>query len=141
MDKPLKHTPYNTFVYMLNIINILLNRKPFIIADPRDNSITLSKRLFKHIKRQGHKEAKIFVFAIPDNDTYGFAVNPDISQETVLAALQYNSKHKSIGFESLCPTVNKIFYDYKLPDRPAKLSVGIRKSPDGRHYYEIIKPQ
>lgn len=140
MDNPLNLTPYIIFVYMLNLLKKILSHKPFVIADPRDNSITISKQLFKHIKRQGLTQVQVFVFAIPENKSYGFTINPPIEQDTVLASLQYNSKHKSIGFESRCPTVNKIFYDYRLPGIPAKLSVKIHRLPTGMYCYEIINP-
>ena len=101
-------------------------RGMYVIADGRDNSVTLSKRLFEVMKKDelsradGDPEAeptdgvKIYVFYIPADDCYGFTVNPVMSQETQLCTLQYNEKYKCVGFESLVPTVNRILYDYGL---------------------------
>ena len=79
----------------------------YVIADPTDNSITLSKRLFLHIKNNARKSdaARVFVFRISGNDTFGFSINPDIKQPTQMCDIQYNDKYKCIGFETLCPSV------------------------------------
>ena len=44
----------------------------YVIADPEDNSITLSKALFNHIKdnAQEGEEARVFVFKV--EQSYGF---------------------------------------------------------------------
>lgn len=86
--------------------------------------------------------AKVFVFRVPDWQTFGFMVNPDLNQETQLADIQYNDKYKSIGFESLCPTVNMIFSEYRLPlDAKAKLTVSTRQTADGKMFYNIERPK
>lgn len=129
----------------MNVRNIFYNtifrRGLYIIADPADNSITLSKRLFRHIDVMSLDKAKVYVFSIPgDTPAYAFTINPDFSQPTQLCDIQYNSKHRCIGFETLCPTVNRIFYDYRLPhDCPCKLSVTIRQTA-GIVYYLIRQP-
>ena len=94
--------------------------------------------------------AKVYVFQVSSaaphcGVEYAFTLNPDLDQPTCLADIQYNSKHRSIGFESLCPTVNRIFYDYGLsPHRKAKLSVDIATvpagSPAGKTIYKILRP-
>ena len=118
-----------------NILKRWRNRGLFVIADARDNSITISKRLYHLIDRQGIGDAKVYVFRLgtpidgsvcrgstaTDGD-YAFMLNPPISQSTQLADLQFNSRHRCIGFESLVPTVNRIFYDYGLsPHKPVRL--------------------
>lgn len=126
-------------------------RTMYIIADPADNSITLSRRLFNHMNVMKLDVAKVMVFKLADmgaNPCYAFCLNPPIDEPTQLADIQYNSKHKTIGFESLVPTVNRIFYDYGLPcDRKVKLSVSVENTslvPDicSQHivYYKIIRP-
>ena len=91
----------------------------YVIADPTDNSITLSKRLFLHIKNNARKSdaARVFVFRISGNDTFGFSINPDIKQPTQMCDIQYNDKYKCIGFETLCPSVGRILYEYGLSDK------------------------
>ncbi len=115
----------------------------YVIADPADNSVTLSKRLFKHIKNKAKDSSStsVFVFAIPEHDTYGFMHDHGIEQPTQLCDIQYNDKHKCIGFESLCPSVGSILYHYGLPaDRRVKLSVSVQKNVLGKIYYQFEKP-
>lgn len=115
----------------------------YVIADPADNSITLSKRLFNHIRRnaQAGDVPSVFVFKIPAGATFGFMINPDIKQPTQLCQIQYNDKYSCIGFETLCPSVGQIFYEYGLaPHQTVKLSVSVRKTTQGKIYYQINKP-
>lgn len=113
----------------------------YIIADAADNSITFSRQLFKHLDVMKLDVARVYVFYIPQTKCYGFMLNPPIAQETQLADVQYNSRHKCIGFECLCPTVNRIFYDYGLQaSLRCKLSVKASRMPDGRYYYQICRP-
>lgn len=118
-----------------------LNRfSMFVIADASDNSITFSKKLFNHMRVFEKDAAKVYVFFIPEAQCYGFMLNPELKKETQLADIQYNSKYKSIGFESLIPTVNKIFYDYGLPaECSCMLSVKPKKAGD-LQYYQILPP-
>ena len=112
----------------------------FVIADAEDNSITFSKKLFKHMRVFEQDSAKVYVFYIPETQCYGFVLNPKLEKETQLAEIQYNTKYKCIGFESLVPTVNKIFYDYGLPaECSCMLSVKPKKVGD-LQYYQIIPP-
>jgi hypothetical protein len=115
----------------------------YVIADPADNSVTLSKRLFKHIKNNAKNNAStsVFVFAIPEHGTYGFMHGHGIEQPTQLCNIQYNDKYKCIGFESLCPSVCLILYDYGLPaNLRVKLSVSIKKTTLREIYYQLNKP-
>ena len=116
----------------------------YVLVDPEDNSVTLSKALFKHMKKNAKSEgASVFVFRITHNDHYGFIVNPHIEQPTQLCEIQYNDKYKCIGFETLCPSVGKILYDYKLPaSQRFKLSVSVHltQSEEPATYYQIDKP-
>ena len=116
----------------------------YIIADSYDNSITFSRKLYKHIELSSHcdEQAKVYVFEIPAWATYGFAINPELTQETQLADLQYNEKYKTIGFESLCPTVNRIFHEYGLPyGAKMKLTVTVRQLGNGKVFYNIERPR
>lgn len=116
----------------------------YIIADCNDNSITFSRKLYKHIELSSHCDdrAQVFVFKVPAWNTFGFAVNPEIPDKTHLDEIQYNEKYRTIGFESLCPTVNTIFYEYGLPaDLKMKLTVTVRKLADGKVFYNIEHPR
>lgn len=115
----------------------------YVIADPGDNSITFSKSLWRHILRNtpDRESAKVFVFSIPSSTTFGFMVNPELDRETQIADIQYNEKYRTIGFESLCPTVNLIFNRYRLPsDIGLRLPVTVCRTHNGKIYYQIEKP-
>lgn len=114
----------------------------YVIADPSDNSVTLSKRLFAHMRKNAKSDASVFVFRIPRHNTYGFMLNPEIKEPTQLCQIQYNSKYRCVGFETLCPSVGRIFYEYGLPAlRPVKLSVSIKNTKQGDIYYQIDAPK
>ena len=120
------------------------NRHNFVIMDVADSSVTLSRNIFRRIKSMLPEDcdvARVFVFYIPDTKCYGFQVNPNIEQETQFATIQYNGKHKCIGFETLNPTVGRIFYDYGIQTlHPVRLSVSVRQLPDKSTYYQIERP-
>ena len=123
------------------IITWLRSLFVYVIADATDNSITFSRRLFKQLNVMGLDVARIYAFYIPDTRCYGFMLNAPIEQETQLADVQYNSKHRCVGFECLCPTVNRIFYDYGLPANVrCTLSVKVCKTKEGLTYYQICRP-
>ena len=117
--------------------------KYYVIADPSDNSITLSKALFEHIKDNARETdvANVFMFLVNSTRHYAFMVNPNIDQPTQLCTIQYNDKYHCIGFETLCPSVGHIFYNYGLPATTrVKLSISIHKTPQGNIYYQLDKP-
>lgn len=117
----------------------------YVIADPADNSITLSKALFNHIKSnaKGSDAARVFMFRINTTHLYGFMANPSIKQSTQMCDIQYNDKYRCIGFETLCPSVGQILYDYGLPATQCiKLSVTSQQTQDNKRkiYYQLEKP-
>lgn len=126
---------------MIDKIRQWFNRGMYVIVDGADNSVTLSKQLVKDMGVMDMTvQPKVMVFRIPDKQSYGFMVNPKVEQETQLNDVQYNDKHKSIGFESLCPTVNRILYDYAMPCAACKLSVKKHRTATGEVYYQICRP-
>lgn len=139
--------------FFKKIIDWFRYRHMYVIADASDNSITLSRSLFKHMGGLELDQAKVFVFKIPtagrrpqDSEArpiYAFTVNPEFPADTEppLADIQYNSKYKTIGFETLNPTVNRIFYDYGMPALvKVKLTVKPKKTAQ-IIYYQICPPQ
>lgn len=122
------------------------NRRNFVIMDARDNSVTFSRSLFRRIKKVYGKDdvqPKVFVFYIPATKCYGFTLNPRLGLPTQEADIQYNSKHKCIGFESLNPTVSKILYDYDVARfmKPCKLTVTNKFTTlYHREYFQIERP-
>ena len=133
----------------------LASMRLYVIADATDNSVTFSRDLFRLLDVMGEDEAKVFVFRLCNATSedpngwsgtiYAFTVNPPIKQETQLADIQFNQKHRCIGFECLCPTVNQIFYDYQLPAMSkAKLSVipcADSNAGTKMKYYIIMPPK
>lgn len=112
----------------------------YVILDPADNSVTLSKALFNHMAKEGGN-ASVFVFYEPQAMEYGFVVNPGIDQPTQLCNIQYNDKYKCIGFETLNPSVGKILYDYNLPsDKKVRMSVSVKTTKVNSQYYCICRP-
>ena len=118
------------------------SRKYYVVADPNDNSITLSKALLRHLQSsaQEGESARVFVFRLTHNDSFAFMANPPIEQPTQMCDIQYNEQYKCVGFETLCPSVGKIFYDYGISaEKPCKLSISIHESL-GKYYYQFNKP-
>lgn len=115
----------------------------YVIADPADNSVTLSKALFNHIKDNAFEsdEARVFVFKVTDSGCFGFMTNPSIEPPTQMCDIQYNGKYRCIGFETLCPSVGQILYTYGLnASQRVKLSVSVCRTGQGKVYYQIERP-
>lgn len=127
------------------ILDWLRYRHMWVIADATDNSITLNKALCHHMRLLEHDQAKVFAFYVPAVEPhqghYGFMLNPEFDKKTQLADIQYNTKHRTIGFEMLNPTVNRMFYDYGLrPMTKVKLTVKCKRLHEIT-YYQICPPQ
>lgn len=130
------------------LYNWFFRHSLYVIADATDNSITISKRLFKHMRVMEQEKAQAYVFRLRTEQglgDYAFILNPQLGKlenPTQLNNIQYNSKHKCIGFETLVPTVNRIFYDYNLPhDSRCRLSVKVGVTATGIVYYQICSPK
>lgn len=137
-----------SFLWLLRHWRWLRLGKFYVIADATDNSITLSKWLFRMMDVYNQDEAKVFVFKLSavrglTPSEYAFTLNPKLEQETQLCDIQYNQKHHCIGFETLNPTVNSIFYDYGLTaDTRCKLSVDMLHTDAGDiTYYKLLRPK
>ena len=142
-----------TVLWLIHHWRWLRHAKLYVLADATDNSITLSKWLFRMMDVYSQDEAKVFVFQLTPSlfgnainrplIEYAFTLNPKLEQETQLCEIQYNQKHRCIGFETLLPTVNRIFYDYNLPAGSCcKLSVDVEKTANNdMTYYKLLRPQ
>ena len=124
-----------------NLIRKWRSLRYYVIADPADNSVTLSRHLFAHMRKGAGDNTSVFVFRIPHLNSFGFMLNPSIDEPTQLCQIQYNGKYRCIGFETLCPSVGRILYEYGLPAlRPVKLSVSIKRTQQCKIYYQIDVP-
>lgn len=125
------------------IRNMWQNRRMFVIIDPADNSVTLSSRLFSHMRKHAadsESQDKVFVFKA--GSSFGFIPDPQFEQPTQICDIQYNDKHRCIGFESLCPSVGQMLYTFGLPaSRPRKISVEADTLPDGKVWYRMVEPK
>lgn len=108
--------------------------------DPTDNSVTICEALYDDMTDHDRKvDEKIFVFYIPLTREYAFMVGAKFDQETQLTELQYNPKTRTVGFETLNPTVVRICYDYGLElEKPT--TVGVEKRRTGDMEYYVLKP-
>lgn len=118
-----------------------LRRHFYIIADASDNSMTINQELYNAMNVENAEDIRIFVFRV--EDSFGFIINSEETKNDNVhySTLQYNSKHKSIGFETLNPTVNRMFYDFKLPGTITKCKLSVTKEKvKERTYFKIHKP-
>lgn len=125
------------------LISAWRRRRLHVILDPADNSVTLSRRLFRHIRMAvGDAAPRVFMCRIPDLRTFGFVINPDLDRPTQLCDIQYNHLHRCVGFETLCPSVGTIFYHLGLhPMRTVRFRVRTHTLPDGHTCYILIPPR
>lgn len=123
------------------MINWFETRRLYVIADASDSSITISRKLYKAMDIENADDIRIFVFKV--NDGFGFSVNWEEtnSEDVQFSALQFNSKYKTIGFETLNPTVARMFYDFNLPSGITKCKLTVSKEIiNGRIYFKIHRP-
>lgn len=118
----------------------------YVILDGRDNSVTFSRSLWRHIRRhtRDRDRAQAFLFRIPHpmECLYAFTVNPDLGRPSAIADIQYNDSHRTIGFEALCPTVARILNDHRLsPEAVVRLAVVPRRIKSGMTVYVILPPR
>lgn len=113
----------------------LFNRL-YVELDASDNSVTLSPSLAKEVMKKIETENKIHMFKV--GNEFAFSVNhPGLMEEdTPFAPLQKNFQHNCIGFNACCPSVNRIVYDYNLPDMA---KVKIKRVKSGNETIYLLK--
>lgn len=121
----------------------------YVVVDGEDNSVTISPALLRRIRHDNYGElenATSFSYILcAGRDTFGFSINAPVAAACAgVSRLQHNAKYRCIGFESLCPTVNRILYDYGISERRAKLYVRRRclRMQGGRRLivYQYLRP-
>lgn len=122
------------------IIDYIRQRRAYAIADPSDNSITLSKGVLRMLRKQGGANR---ILVVKVGVKYAFVIDPDVKDdETQIAHLQYNSRYNCYGFECLVPPVHRMLADmipereYNYSEEPVKLMVK-KKKAKGVIYYEM----
>ncbi len=111
-------------------------KKLYVILDAGDNSVTLSPRLASIVMERIVDENKIHMFKV--GEEYAFSVNHPqlLDKDTPFAPLQKNMQYDSIGFNACCPSVNRIVYDYALPD---KARVRVKRVRCGNETIFVLK--
>ncbi len=115
----MRGAPTQLFIFpdmIKKLKDLLLQRWLYVIVDSSDSSITLSPILFKRMGGKALSGAKALVFRMSPSGKYAFTINPDVGEGALLADIQYNYKYKTIGFETLIPTVSRILFDYGLAE-------------------------
>ena len=111
---------------------LLLFKQRYIVLDPDDTSFTFSLRLIKDFQ---NTNIHFFVFKV--NDTFGFMqANEKLIAESQCGELQYNPETKTVGFESLNPTVSYILTTKKLELSATKIRVKKKRTKQIK-YYEL----
>nr|DAH17165.1 MAG TPA: hypothetical protein [Bacteriophage sp.] len=115
------------------------------VLDGKVNSVTISRRLYRHMMSQDRPSQELIVFSANDSHLYSFAFRADYPQlhaaQTAFTELQYNTEHHKIGFRTDQPSVTAILHDYGLPtDACVRLSVLPRHTASGEVFYEIQRP-
>jgi hypothetical protein len=112
----------------------------YIVADSPDNSISLSDGFIAYIRKDLGPIGKVAARVVQDEKGgYYIHFSADEGEDgTYRSVLCRNDYYDSIGFECLVPTVNRIFYDYKIAGEHAQMDVSVVKIK-GRKLYKIDK--
>ena len=90
-----------------------------VLIDGSDNSVSMSKGLIKAAGIFDKDIEGALIVRLVSTGEYAIVFKQQgdtrLDEVKVVNSIQYNSKYKSIGFESLTPTVNRILNDYHLP--------------------------
>lgn len=109
-----------------------------ITADCTDNSITLSPDLCKSLRTGQGKSVHIFVFQIKETGEFAFSrVSQTFAKQTQCGVVSYSQTLKSLGFISLVPTVNYMFYNMGIDADTHKFRVEKQTLSDNSTIYVI----
>ena len=125
------------------LINKWRSLRYYVIADPSDNSVTLSRHLFYHMKKcaesSGVDGASVFVFRIPQGGTFGFMLSPEISEPTQLCQIQYNGKYRCVPLSG-ASSLNMACLRSVLSNCPFLFGRHRRARPTTSLIYRHVKP-
>lgn len=83
-----------------------------VILDPTDNSVIFSRKLYEDILKSSNDNKKVIQFREKGSSLYSFSLYWE-EEEVQLTEIQV-AADGHVGFAAVCPTVNRIFYDYKI---------------------------
>ena len=110
-----------------------------VLLDGSDNSVSMSKGLIKAVGIFDRDVEGALIVKTNSSGRYAIVFKQNGDERIPMAnAIQYNSKYKSIGFESLTPTVNRILNDYNLP-LMSKQTLWVKKKTTNIDYWLICR--
>ena len=116
----------------------------YVEIDPRDNSVTMSRGFVSAAVVLHMEDDKVLVLCEKDDDKkflFTFDVGADVNEdETQVGHVQYNSKFSSFGFETLCPSVNWMYYKWGIRDMKMRKLKVTRHVIHGKDYWYIETP-
>ena len=110
-----------------------------VLIDGSDNSVSMSKGLIKAAGIFDKDIEGALIVRLVSTGEYAIVFKQNGDERIPMAnAIQYNSKYKSIGFESLTPTVNRILNDYNLT-LMSKQTLWVKKKTTNIDYWLICR--
>ena len=110
-----------------------------VLIDGSDNSVSMSKGLIKAAGIFDKDIEGALIVRLVSTGEYAIVFKQNGDERIPMAnAIQYNSKYKSIGFESLTPTVNRILNDYNLT-LMSKQTLWVKKKTTSIDYWLICR--
>ena len=115
----------------------------YVTMDTEKNFTTFSRSLCKHLISRYGTVKNIVTFSFNHGKNYGFTLESNLEDKTQLGLIHYNPKLRSFGYESIIPTVSKIFNDYNISGKvtTCRFKVNIRKAHNGMVIYELERPE
>lgn len=110
-----------------------------VLIDGNDNSVSMSKGLIKAAGIFDKDIEGALIVRLVSTGEYAIVFKQNGDERIPMAnAIQYNSKYKSIGFESLTPTVNRILNDYNLP-LMSRQTLWVKRKTTNINYWLICR--
>ena len=110
-----------------------------VLIDGSDNSVSMSKGLIKAAGIFDKDIEGALIVRLVSTGEYAIVFKQNGDERIPMAnAIKYNSKYKSIGFESLTPTVNRILNDYNLT-LMSKQTLWVKKKTTNIDYWLICR--
>lgn len=116
-----------------------LSTRSYVIIDPRDSSLTMSRRLWRDVEAEAEARGlslnRVYVFALANEKkgkSYAFCVDPkqfaDV-EDAAFVPVQMDVRTKHVGFALTLPTGAWVCMDYAgQAEKP--LRVAVRKTTE-----------
>lgn len=87
-----------------------------VILDPTDNSVIFSRKLYEDILKSSKENKNVIQFKEKGSSLYSFSLYWEKEEESVQLTEIQVAADGHVGFAAVCPTVQRIYYDYILPN-------------------------